>query len=218
MQVRILMVDDHPSQIEGYKIILEYNTSGYEIQATTAFTAENAYKIIVSGADFDVIFLDRSLPAFAEQNIQSGVDLAVLAKQHIPNAKIVMLTSHAEAFMLYNIVKDIHPAGLLVKSDFSGDELLKAFDLIMSGKLYYSETVKQSIGELLSTEKYLDHLNRRIISLLADGVKTKSMPEMLLLSQSAVEKRKANIRDFLRIKKGSTDEEIVREARKRGFI
>jgi len=217
MQLRILMVDDHPSQIEGYKVILEYNKSGHEIKATTAFTAEAAYNIIVSGAAFDVIFLDRSLPAFPEKNIFSGEDLAVLAKKHMPNAKIVILTSHAESFLLYNIIKKIHPEGLLVKSDFTAEELLNAFEIILQGEMYYTETVKQSIKELLSTEDYLDSYNRQIITLLSQGVKTKSIPEILNLSQSTVEKRKAHIKEYFQIERG-TDEEIVREAKKRGFI
>ncbi|WP_262494798.1 hypothetical protein [Flavobacterium columnare] len=31
MDIRILIVDDHPSMIEGYKVILSYNDFGYNI-------------------------------------------------------------------------------------------------------------------------------------------------------------------------------------------
>ncbi|MDI1254862.1 MAG: response regulator [Flavobacterium sp.] len=217
MKQQILMIDDHPSQIEGYKIILEYNKSGHEIVVTTAYNCESAHNIIVSKERFDMIFIDRSLPPYPEKDIYSGEDLAVLAKKYIPKAKIVMLTSHPEAFLLYNIVKKIRPDGLLVKSDFTADELLNAFEILLKGEIYYSETVKESIKELLSTEDYLDSYNRQIITLLSQGVKTKNIPEILNLSQSAVEKRKAYIKDYFLIEKG-TDEDIVREARKRGFI
>ncbi len=217
--VKILMVDDHPSQIEGYKIILSYNQSGYSIETVIANNCESAYEKMVNSPeqDFDIVFLDWSLPPYPEKDIKNGEDLAFLAKKHLPNTKIVMLTSHSESFLLYQIIKKIEPAGMLVKSDFSAEELLLAFERIMNGETYHSETVKASIKELLSREDYLDAHNRQIIILLSQGVKTKNIPQHLNLSQSAVEKRKVQIKDYLCIEKG-TDEDIVKEAKRLGFI
>ena len=218
--IHILMIDDHPSQIEGYKTILKYNNLGLIIETTAAFTSQQAYEIIIDLANalrFDLVFLDRSLPPYLEKDIKTGEDLAILIQSFMPATKIVILTSHSEAFVLYNIVKRIEPAGLLVKSDFTAEELLSAFDEIIDGEIYYSETVKESIRELLSREEYLDSYNRQIITLLSQGIKTKNIPEHLNLSQSTIEKRKVQIKDYLCIDKG-TDEDIVREARRLGFI
>lgn len=220
MVVKILMVDDHPSMLEGYKIILSYNTLGFEIETTSAYNCESAYEIITNKLkkpDFDLIFLDYSLPPFVEKNIISGEDLAMLAKTYMPNSKIVMLTSHTEALVLYTILRNVEPAGMLVKSDFSADELLLAFDLIMKGEIYHSSTVKQCMKELLSKKVYLDNFNRQIITLLAQGIKTKSLPNHLNLSISSIEKRKVQIKDYFGIEKG-TDEDIIKEAKKRGLI
>jgi len=217
--IRILMIDDHPSQLEGYKIILSYNLSGTPIDVKTAFDCESAYKILLksAAADFDLVFLDRSLPPYAVQNIRSGEDLIPIIRKQLPKAKIAMLTSHAEAFMLYNIVQKYAPEGLLVKSDFSAEELLDAFEKLLVGETYHTQTVKDSIKELLSRNHYLDSYNRQIITLLSQGIKTKNIHEHLNLSQSAVEKRKAQIKEYLCLEKGS-DEDIVREAKKLGFI
>jgi DNA-binding NarL/FixJ family response regulator len=87
----------------------------------------------------------------------------------------------------------------------------------MKGETYHSETVKESIRDLLSKEEYLDFYNRQIIMLLSQGIKTKNIPEHLNLSQSTVEKRKVQIKDYFCIEKG-TDEDIVREAKRMGFI
>jgi two-component system, NarL family, response regulator NreC len=220
MRVKILMVDDHPSMLEGYKIILSYNDLGYEIETTSAFTSQSAYDIItndVNPVDFDLVFLDYSLPKYEEKNIKNGEDLAVVVKEYLPNSKIVMLTSHTEALLLYGFIRNINPAGLLVKSDFTAEELLTAFDLIMKGQVYHSQTVKENIKELLSKKIYLDNFNRQIIALLAQGIKTKSLPNHLNLSISAIEKRKVQIRDYFCIQKG-TDEDIIREAKKLGLI
>lgn len=219
-KLKILMVDDHPSMIEGYKIILSYNTSGFEIETFAAYNCETAFALITNSSklnNFDLIFLDYSLPPFEEMNIKSGEDLAMLVKMLLPDAKIVMLTSHTESILLYDLIKNIEPAGLLVKSDFSADELLLAFDIIMQGNTYHSETVRTNIKELLSRDKYLDDYNRQILGLLAQGIKTKNLPNHMNLSMSAIEKRKVQIRDYFNIKNGN-DEDIIREAKSLGFI
>lgn len=216
--IRILMIDDHPSQIEGYKVILSYNNLSLDIEATPCYSCEDAYRIINSGTDcFDLIFLDENMPAYLEKNIQTGMDLANVINRKMPKSKIVIITSHSQAFLLYNIAKKIDPAGILVKSDFKAEELLKAFDSILHDNRYYSETVNRSIKELLSKETYLDSFNRQIITLLSKGIRTKNMPDYLHLSLSAIEKRKAQVKDYFCLEKG-TDEDIVREARHRGFI
>ena len=219
MAMRILMVDDHPTQLEGYKIILKYNNQGIDVDAVMAYNCKSAFEIITNPetASFEIAFIDLSLPGYPEESLKSGEDLAFLLKRYMPNCKIVMLTSHSESFLLYNIVKKIKPDAFLIKSDFGGDELLAAFDTVLNGGTYHSETVTANIQELLSREEYLDSYNRQIITLLSQGVKTKNLPEHLNLSMSAVEKRKSQIKDYFCIEKGS-DEDIVRAARNLGFV
>jgi len=219
--VNILMIDDHPSQIEGYKGILSFNEVGYDIETMACYDCRSAYDVITSGQlsnEFDIIFIDKSMPPYPEKNIASGEDLALLIKMQFPEMKVVIITSYNDAFQLYNIVKKIEPIGLLVKSDFHPDELIEAFDCIMNGGCYYTSTVKMSIDKLLQSQDYLDSKNRQMIMLLSQGVKTKSLPDFLHISLSAVEKRKAFIKDYLCLGKKGSDEEIVSEARKRGFI
>jgi DNA-binding NarL/FixJ family response regulator len=220
MSIKILIVDDHPLQIEGYKSILQYNTDNLEIDTIECYSCEAAYNIIVNTVDplyFDIVFLDRSLPPYPEKKIYSGEDLAFLARKYFPKSKIMMITSHAEAFVIYDLIQKVRPDGLLIKSDFDGEELLVAFSTVLNGSIYYSQTVKDSTKELLSRESYLDTINRQIIVLLAQGLKNKSIALQLNLSDSAIEKRKSKLKDFFFISKG-TDEELVQEARKMGFI
>ena len=152
-----------------------------------------------------------------EKNVKSGEDLAILAKEYQPKAKIVMLTAHAETFVIYDIIHKTKPNGLIIKSDASGDVLLDAFHDIVENKTYYSETVIESMKNLLTKEDYLDSINRQIIVLLAQGFKNKTIASQLGLSDSTVEKRKSKIKDFFLINK-STDEELIIEAKKQGFI
>ena len=218
--LHILMIDDHPSMIEGYKSILSFNDLGLRITTTPAYNCESAYNIIdktsVSEA-FDFAFVDLSLPPYLEKKIKGGEDLALLIKNKFPDCKIVILTSHAEAFILDAIQKNIAPNGLLVKSDFTADEFLLAFEKIYNNHFYTSRTVVENIAELHEKSAFLDENNRKLITLLAEGVKTKNLPQRMNLSISAIDKRKAQIKYFFKIEKGS-DEDIIREAKKHGLI
>lgn len=220
-KLNILMIDDHPMIIEGYKSILSFNNMELDFDVISAYSCKEAYEILNSSScpKFDVILLDLSLPAYEEKQIFSGEDLASIIKNKLPESKIIILTSHAEAFTLFDLKKKYKPEGILVKSDFSAEELLEAFELILKGVTYESKTVKEGISEILSMNNtiFLDEQNREIIRLLSQGILTKSLPNYLSLSQSAIDKRKAQIREGLAIK-GGTDEDIVREAKKHGFI
>ena len=219
MKLRVLMVDDHPSIIEGYKIILSYNDYGYEIETQMANNCKDAFDMVNASIKkpFDLIFMDYSLPAYEEENLKNGEDVALVIRQKMPKSKIIILTSHTEGLLLYSIVKSVEPQGLLIKSDFTADDLLVAVDAIVKGETYYSATVKHCLEGLLSKRKFLDHSNRQIIALLAQGVKTKSLPNHLNLSMSAIEKRKVQIRDFFSLEKGN-DEDIIEAAKKLGLI
>lgn len=218
MEISVLMIDDHPSIIEGYKSILAFNPYGYSINTTSAFSCEAAYKMITTTTSpFDVVFLDITLPPYTEKNINSGQDLVAVVRKHLPNSKIVILTSHSESLVLHGIIKEQNPEGLLVKSDVLPNEFLTAFDTIIRGSSYYSSTVKMLKFDSAIPTKLLDTYNRQIIILLSKGIKTKSIQDELHLSKSAIDKRKSMIKDYLGIEKGN-DEDILREARKQGLI
>jgi two-component system, NarL family, response regulator NreC len=219
MKIKILMVDDHPSMIEGYKIILSYNPFGYEVITTAVYSCEKAYDLVGGKRpqSFNVFFLDYSLPPYEEKEIMNGEDLALLIKKKYPKAKIIILTSHAEAILLYNVIKNVKPNGLLVKSDFTADELLVAFDTVVKGGQYYSHTVKKIMNDVATRPLYLDTINRKIVLLIAQGINTNSIPNHMDISISAVEKRKVFIKEYFGIKKGN-DEDIIRVAREKGFV
>jgi two-component system response regulator NreC len=60
MEVKVLIIDDHPSIIEGYKSILSYNPYGYTLTVQTALSCEQAYQLIsTTTTDFDLVMIDR---------------------------------------------------------------------------------------------------------------------------------------------------------------
>ncbi len=218
MELQVLMVDDHPPIIEGYKSILSFNPHGYVLDTTEAYSCEAAYNTIINSPKaFEIVFLDVTLPPFNDKNLNSGEDLIPIVKKHHPEAKIIVLTSHSESLVLFKIIKDHNPNGLLVKSDFRAQELVVAFDTVVKGTNYYSHTILKHLKTWEEKSKVLDNYNRQILVLISQGVKSKNIQDILHLSKSAIDKRKALIKQIFGIEKG-TDEDILREARKQGLI
>jgi DNA-binding NarL/FixJ family response regulator len=157
------------------------------------------------------------MPPYLNQNLECGADLIPVIRKYLGQSKIMLLTSHSESLLLLKLLNECNPEGLLVKSDIMAEEFLEAFDTVVRGKKYYSSTINSLKQEAKETAKVLDSYNRQIIMLLAQGIKTKNLPDYLCLSKSAVDKRKAFIKEFFGIEKGN-DEDILREARKQGLI
>ena len=220
MHISILMIDDHDLILQGYQSILSNNDLGYTFTISTASNCEDAYALFTSSFstfNFDIIFLDVTMPGYPEMKIYAGDDLVVLARKKYPKAKIVILTSHTEAVTLHKIIENCKPDGFLLKNDVNANEFLIAFKAILNGTIYYSETVKKHQVAYNKTNKLLDNYNTQIILLLSQGIQNKNIQEQLHLSKSAIDKRKVQIKRLLNIDKGN-DEDIVKEARKRGLI
>ena len=218
MELQVLMVDDHPPIIEGYKSILSFNTSGYVLNTIEAYSCEMAYFAIIEAKQpFDMVFLDLTLPPYPEKNLYSGEDLIQVVKNYHPLAKIILLTSHTESMLLFKVIQENDFDGILLKNDFRANEFIIAFDAIIQGKPYYSQTILKHKKMWSEKNKVMDDYNRQILMLLSQGVKTKSIPHLINLSVSAVDKRKAMIKQLLGIEKGN-DEDILKEARRQGLI
>lgn len=215
MTKKILIVDDHPSMITGYKTILSHNNLGHEFEFYSENNCKTAYDRIsnvTNPISFDLVMLDYSLPSYPEENISNGGDLAVLVHKYLPSAKILIITSHFESVILYNIYLKTQPNGIMVKTDVDDEELLLAYEKIMKGETYFSKTAKKAKAERLLAEGHFDAIDRQIISLLSTGCQIKTIATAIKVSEDTVKKRKSKIKDMLGIDKGN-DEDILRECR-----
>lgn len=220
-RIHILMVDDHPLIIEGYQnILLATKKPHQDISIDVAHNCEDAVDLIKKSFDagqYDVCFFDISLPPSADGMYNSGEDLAKLARQHLPEARIVILTMFNESLRILNIIKEINPEGLLIKSDLTSRELSEAFQHILDNPPYYSSTVNNFLNSTVTSDIYIDEINRKILHLLSTGVKTKGLKDHISLSLSAIEKRKRHLKLLFSVDDGK-DETLINEARKNGFI
>lgn len=220
-QIKILMVDDHPMIIEGYQnTLLATKKEHQELSIDIAHDCDMANQLIKKSANdqpYDVCFFDISLPASKDGLITSGEDLAKIARTYLPNAKVVILTMFNESFRVHNIIKEVNPEGLLIKSDLTSSELAEAFQYILLHPPYYSSTVNNFLNTSLTSDIYLDDINRKILHLLSQGVKTKNLKDYIGLSLSGIEKRKKHLKVIFNIDDGK-DETLLNEARSKGFL
>jgi DNA-binding NarL/FixJ family response regulator len=215
------MVDDHPIIIEGYQnVLMATKQEDQTLLIDTANNCDMAVSLINRASrstNYDICFFDISLPPSEDGKFTSGEDLALLAKELLPNAKIVILTMFNESFRIHNIIKEINPDGFLIKSDLTSMELADAFQQILKFPPYYSSTVNNYVKRTITSEIYLDDINRKILHLLSQGIKTRSLGEYVGLSTSAIEKRKKQLKLLFSVSDGK-DETLLQEAREKGFL
>jgi DNA-binding NarL/FixJ family response regulator len=216
----ILIVDDHPFIIEGYKnAITRYNPKKYDFVISQAYDCRSAYDLIEDEAtlDFDVAFLDISMPPYEEKELFSGEDLAKLILKKMPNCRVILLTMYTELLKIKTIIRTINPNGLIIKNDLTFDELLFAFDKVMKNDKYYSQSVQKMLSQSPHNSIEIDEFDKQILFHLSKGTSTAEMPQYIPISLNAIEKRKINLKELLRIKSGS-DDELVKEARNKGLF
>lgn len=219
--INILMVDDHPIIIEGYQnTLMATKKDDQTLLIDTANSCDAANQLMQRASKekpYDVCFFDISLPSSADGSINSGEDLALIAKTILPDAKIVILTMFNESYRIHNIIKEISPDGFLIKSDLTSSELAEAFQHILNSPPYYSSTVSNYLRKSITSDIYIDEINRKILHLLSQGIKTRSLTEHIDLSMSAIEKRKKQMKLLFSVEDGK-DETLLEEARRKGFL
>ncbi|RTZ08927.1 response regulator transcription factor [Flavobacterium sp. GSP27] len=216
----ILIVDDHPFIIEGYKnAITRYNPEEFEFFITKAKDCESAYHIITNPAvvPFDIAFLDISMSPYEEKNIYSGEDLAKLILEYMPNCKIILLTMYTELLKIKTIIKTINPSGLVIKNDLTFDELIFAFDKVIKNEKYYSQSVLKMLNQAEENTIEIDQFDKDILFHISKGTKLNDIPQYIPISLGAIEQRKLNLKELLKIEHGS-DIDLVQEAKNKGLL
>lgn len=221
--LNILIVDDHPMTVNGYiNVLSEEEFKDHVLNFTKALDCEQAYKLIMAsqtgGTKFNVAYLDLSLPPYPEKNIFSGLDLGVLIRKTIPDCVIIILTMHSEASLIDRLIKEINPQGILCKSDIDIDEFLNAFKIVYSGDTYLSNKIVKSLKEKVFDNYKLDNYDKQILMRLSEGILTKNIPNYVPLSLSAIEKRKAQMKNMLLQGKGGDDHELIEAIKKMGIL
>jgi hypothetical protein len=124
---------------------------------------------------------------------------------------------HSEPLTVDRIIKKVEPEAFFSKNDITSESFPSIFKKIIDGNIYQSKTIIESQRELFKKNINWDNYDNEILILISQGVKTINLPNYIPLSMSAIEKRKANIKDQLLKGKGS-DKDLVSKAKKIGLL
>ena len=218
--MNILIADDHQLTIDAYKTILPFSLQlGDNINFIEANSCEEAYlkinQCIENNVKIDLAILDYSMPVYSEKNILNGADVCIYLQKQMPNCINMILTSIMENIILFEIILNVKPHGIVTKSDIDGNKFIEIIEILLSGKKYRSDFVAKQIEEIWENKAFVNELNRKILQYLAKGYKLKEIAQELDVSEITIKKRISKIRESLNL---NEDDNILKEAKSRGYL
>ncbi|MFA5297543.1 MAG: response regulator [Lutibacter sp.] len=220
---KVLLIDNHPIILEVYKVALNktsvlIDNSSFEIE--TAENIETAMQKIVlasKSGGFDIVFLDIRLPHSDNEKILSGEDIGIKINQLSPNTKIIISTTFNDNYRVQNILRTVNPDGFLIKNDIDTEVLIEAIKTVIKDPPYYSKSVLKLLRKQISSEFFLDKIDRQLLYELSIGTKMKDLPDIIPMSMAGIEKRKRQLREIFNVE-DNDDRGLVLIAKEKGFI
>lgn len=210
--VRILLADDHPLVMEGFKKILESDPTYHCVGSV-----EDGHALVREAQRLkpDLALIDISMPRL------NGLEAARSLKRALPTVKLVFVTMHAERFYVTEAFRAGASAYLLKHG--SSEELFFALREVLKGRTYITTMIA---GEFLTDASQhlrrpdrqssgLTARQREILQLVAEGYTNKAIATTLRISDKTVEFHKTHIGRVLGIR---TTAELTRYACAHGLV
>jgi DNA-binding NarL/FixJ family response regulator len=219
--VRILAIDDHEMTPLGYKYVLEdKDLGGFQVKMDVASNYEMGEESIRSsakGLKYDIILLDIRLFPTESHEPRSGEDLGILARELVPETKIVFMSSFSDNYRINSIFATVDPDGYMVKSEIDEKSLIAMVQTVISNPPYYSAGALSAIRRKMANDVILDEQDKKILYYLSIGTRTKDIGQLISAANTTVESRKRQLKTLFGIENGN-DLSLVEEAKKRGFL
>jgi len=212
MPIKIIIADDHRLFREGLVNLLS-DSKDIEILAQ----AENGADVIVKAKELnpDVIIMDIGMP------VLNGVEATGRLLKELPGIKVIALSMHSDKQYIKGML-EAGASGYLFKN-CAYDELIEAIHTVNVGKKYLSDKIteimiqdylgkEESIPE---TDSELTERESEILKLIAEGVSTSEISELLFVSVKTIGTHKQHLLEKLNLK---TSTDLVKYAIKKGII
>ncbi|MFC1563970.1 response regulator [candidate division KSB1 bacterium] len=179
--IRVLIADDHSIVREGLKQIVS-GTSEIEVKGE-AGTGQEVLDMI-SGADFDVVLLDISMPG------RGGLEVLDELKRMQPSVPVLVLSMHPEEQYAVRVLRS-GAAGYLTKES-APNELIGAIRKVADGGKYVSSTLADKLASLIETDyerkphETLSNREFQTLCLIASGKTISQIAEELSLSVKTI--------------------------------
>lgn len=182
----IIIADDHPITLSGIRVYIE--NLGYHVLDTYQ-NGTDAYNGIMQLSP-DFVILDLNMPGM------NGLEVLEKVRAVNNDVKIILYTMYHEKSFLTK-AKELGVNGYLLK-DFALEELVICLEKINKDENWFST----KLDETLTINKHdtemtkimsLTPAERKILSLIGEDHNTKSISDLLFISEKTVEKHRSNI-------------------------
>lgn len=184
--VGILIVDDHPVVLQGFRFLLQ-DVEEVEILACCTNAAESLSFLAANYAD--IVLLDINLPD------KNGIELCAEIKKLSPSTRVIGISNNHERGIITRMLQS-GASGYILKNA-SAEELLSCIHDALDGKLVLSQDVQsvlaQSHVKELAGVPRLTHREKEILKLIAAGLTTAEMADQLCISPLTVETHRRNL-------------------------
>jgi DNA-binding NarL/FixJ family response regulator len=187
MSIRVVLADDHRLVREGLRALLSQRKDIAIVGE--AEDGRQALELVQRHAP-NIVILDVSMPNL------NGIDTAQRILAACPAARIICLSMHAEQHFVARMVR-AGVYGYLIK-ECAYDELLRAIDDVMQGRVYFSACVTtHALNALTQTGQkaafVLSRREREILQLIAENHSTKEIACIVGVSPKTVDTYRARL-------------------------
>jgi two-component system, NarL family, response regulator NreC len=212
-ECRIVLADDHTILRVGLKSILVKHPDWKVVGE-----AKNGNELLglLKTLSCDLVILDIAMPEM------DGLTALREISRQFPHIKVLIL-SMLNDFTHFERAKSLGAAGYMSKED-AGDELPRAIERILGGKLYVSPSVNVVLAErqvhLMENKstpsiEVLTKRERQILCLIANGMTNKKIAADLQISIHTVENHRSHLSEKLGAKNVAA---LVQFAIEKGLI
>jgi len=212
-ECKIVLADDHSILREGLKCIIEkypeWKVIG-EVRSGIDLLA------MLKKIDCDLVVLDIAMPEM------DGLTVLREITKRFPRIKVLIL-SMLNDYTHFEKAKSLGAAGFMSKED-AGDELARAIQKTMSGKMYVAPSINSLLAERQlqnmagprsKSVEILTKREKQVLAMIASGMTNKKIALDLQISIHTVENHRANLKEKLG---ASNVASLVRFAIEKGLI
>lgn len=198
--IRVLIVDDHPIVREGLAMLFQQKA---DLEVCGDADSLEAALQRIHQLKPDIAIVDISLKN------SNGLDLIKQIKHMYPDLPVLVLSVHDESLYAERALR-AGARGYIMKEELT-DNVVQAIHHIMSGKLYLSHRMSETLLDKLVAkpkderspiESFSDR-ELMVFQLLGKGHSTKEIADILFVSPKTIQSYKSRIKEKLNIESSS---------------
>jgi len=185
--MKILAINDHELVREGLRHVLHMLGDGIDV--IQADNAQQAFLVLISHRDLDLILLDYHLPDM------TGLEMLQQLGRRAPEVPVLMISGMANAQLMRQVLT-AGAAGFISKSKSSA-ALLKAIKVVLDGGIYTPEDLHDLEGLIVDgtmpKRASLSRTQERVFRCMIDGMSNRDIAQRLDIGEETVKSHVSSI-------------------------